>query len=51
MTIESVPYGTAYLYCSSCRTTTKVNWSGKLVMRRCWRCDTILEERSEPDGS
>lgn len=46
---EAIPSGTAYLYCSQCNTTTTVRWSGKLVMKRCWKCDTQLEER--PNGN
>lgn len=45
---EAIPYGTAYLYCSQCKSTTTVRWTGKLTTKRCWRCDTLLEER---DGS
>ena len=47
---EAIPTGTALLYCSQCRTETVLKWVGKMVIKRCWRCDTMLEDRTN-DGS
>lgn len=41
---EIIDSGTAHLYCPQCKTTTVVKWYGKLAMKRCWRCDSMLEE-------
>ena len=44
--VEPIPHGIARLYCPTCRTETKVNWVGKMAVKRCWKCDAMLEEKS-----
>jgi len=44
---DDIQRGTANLYCYVCDTTTTVRWAGKLSIKRCWKCDTILEERND----
>lgn len=42
---QSIPSGIAILLCPTCKGETTIRWYGKLVIKRCWKCDAILEER------
>lgn len=43
---EPILQGVSMLYCPTCKYETKVTWSGKLSIKRCWKCDSMLEERN-----
>lgn len=43
---DKVEFGTTTLYCPQCKVSHAIRWYGKLVAKRCWRCDTPLEERA-----